>query len=358
MRLAVWGSAFAVLCLGLVCFGLACLGAGPAMAADTCKPLRMVGSVNLDIDDGNVLANVTVNGKPAKLLLSTAGGVTSFTPAGAAALGLNPIGNARVVIINSKSKSSESYVVVDDLSVGGAHITHSQYMITPPSANTSADIAGVMGTDILSHFEVELDFAAGKMNLFLQDHCPGQVIYWKHQAVSVVPLSEFQPTTNDSRTGYAGYTKRFEQMWVPVTLDGKELPALISTSGVSSMQTNTALSAFSVDASSPGSSPLPGDLPGSEIFRHKFTQLVFDGVTVTNPDFLVYPFHPAKFTREIRRTDTRLARLDDGDRASVVIGMDILTKLHLFASFGEHRLFITEASGPPRSAPPPAAASQ
>jgi hypothetical protein len=328
---------------------LACLQ--PALAQDACKPLQMLGSAGLDIAGDSVIVNVTINGKPAKLLLAPSGGTTRFTPDGAAALGLTPIANSRVILINSKSKSSESYVVIDDMSVGGAHIAHSQFMISPANQSGGSGIVGVMGADLLSHFDVELDFAAGKMNLFSQDHCPGKVIYWKHAAVSMVPLSEFRATANDSRTGYQGYLKRFEQMWVPVTLDGKSISAQLSTSSNSFMQASMALAAFGVDAKSPGSRPMENPMASPDTFDHRFSSLVFDGVTVTNPDFTVFPLNPAAFTREIRRTDTRLARLDDGEQAYIVIGMNILSKLHLFASFGEHRLYITEASGPPHSAP-------
>lgn len=346
MRYSVLGGAIA----------LAAIWSAPVLADDACKPLRMVGSVNLDVLDSHVYANVTVNGKPAKMQLSTAGGVTSFTPEGAAELGLNPISDSRVMLINSKSKSSESYVVVDDLSVGGAHIAHSQYMILPPS-EPAGDVVGVMGTDLLSHFDVEFDFTNGKMNLFAQDHCPGKVIYWKHMAVSMVPLTLFQPTTNDSRTGYQGYLKRFEQMWVPVTLDGKSLPAQISTSGDSQMQSSTAQGAFGVNINSPGSEVTPDTLLDVDTFQHTFSALVFDGVTVSNPRFLVFTPPTAAFARQVRRTDTRLARLNDGSAPHITVGMNILKKLHLFASFGERRLYITEASAPAPTGPAPAAAA-
>lgn len=330
---------------------LVCVCVQPALAADDCKPLQMLGSVNLDIQNGYVYANLAVNGKPAKFVLSTTGGITSFTPQGAAALGLDPIADSRVILIDSNSKSSESYVVVDDLSVGGAHIAHGQYMVLPPSESSGTEIVGYMGADILSHFDVEFDFANGKMNLFSQDHCKGQVIYWKHVATSMVPLKKFQPTASESRTGYAGYMKRFEQMWVPVTLDGRSVPAQISTSGDSTIQSDIAAAAFDVDANSPGSERPSNVMSDPDTFEHTFSQLVFDGVTVTNPHFIVYPYDPTKFARHIRRTDTRLAKLRDRSPAHIVLGMNILSKLHLFASFGEGRLYITEASGPAKSAP-------
>ncbi|MCP5412511.1 MAG: aspartyl protease family protein [Alphaproteobacteria bacterium] len=336
----------------------------PALSAEDCKPLQMLGSVDLDYQDGHVYANLLANGKPAKFLVSTAGGVTSLTPEGAAALGLKEIHDARVVLINDRSQSSESYVVIDDLSVGGAHIGHGQFMVLPPSESSNTDVVGYMGADILSHFDVEFDFAAGKMNLFSQDHCLGQVIYWKHVAVSMVPLSEFQPTSSESRTGYAGYLKRFEQMWVPVTLDDKSVPAQISTSPYSRIQSDIAQGAFGIDANSPGSERPANVMADPDTFEHTFSNLVFDGVTVTNPHFVIYPYNPAQYARRIRRTDTRLANLRDRSPAHIVIGMNILSKLHLFASFGERRLYITEASGPPKSAttktsaPPPAPATR
>jgi hypothetical protein len=33
-----------------------------------------------------------------------------------------------------------------------------------------------------------MDFGAGKLNDFSQDHCPGKVVYWNPAAVSAVPM--------------------------------------------------------------------------------------------------------------------------------------------------------------------------
>ena len=55
------------------------------------------------------------------------------------------------------------------------------------------------------------------------------------------------------------------------------------------------------------------------------------------------------------RTDTRAKRVDDlEDRPDMLIGMDILRKLHLYIAFAENRLYISEASTPkPPDAPLP-----
>ena len=57
-----------------------------------------------------------------------------------------------------------------------------------------------------------MDFAAGKLNLMLGDHCEGKVVYWPAKALATVPI-----TIND-------YDIR-----VPVTVDGHNLMAVIDT---------------------------------------------------------------------------------------------------------------------------------
>jgi len=49
--------------------------------------------------------------------------------------------------------------------------------------------------------------------------------------------------------------------------------------------------------------------------------------------------------------DTRLNKVDDNYAPKLVIGIDVLRRLHLFASFGEHRLYMTEASAPLKALP-------
>ncbi len=41
-------------------------------------------------------------------------------------------------------------------------------------------VVGVIGTDLLGKFDVDLDIAHKKLNLFSPDHCKGQVVYWTH----------------------------------------------------------------------------------------------------------------------------------------------------------------------------------
>jgi hypothetical protein len=51
------------------------------------------------------------------------------------------------------------------------------------------------------------------------------------------------------------------------------------------------------------------------------------------------------------RTDTRAKMVDDLEgRPDMLIGMNILKRLHLYIAFGEKKLYISEASSPPAQA--------
>ena len=329
---------------------LACLR--PALADDTCKPLQMVTSVPLEMDGGEPVAPITVNGQPSKAIISTGAGITGFSSKGADKLGLHPIQAAAIRMLSGSGKASHSYLGIDDFALGTIHVKQGQFMLLPDEVDPSGEISGLIGGDLLSKYDVEMDFAGGKLNFFLQDHCPGKVIYWQHQAVAMVPFAEQAATPNNSRTGFIGYVYRAAEMWVPVTLDGKQMQARISTAGRSTIDQNFAYGQFGITASSPGATPVETGVPGDKAFRYRFSTLVFDGVTVTNPTFTVHDDKTGKRDPENSvRTDTRLNKVDDNYAPKLVIGIDVLRRLHLFASFGEHRLYMTEASAPLKALP-------
>jgi hypothetical protein len=117
---------------------------------------------------------------------------------------------------------------------------------------------------------------------------------------------------------------------------------------------------LNVTADSPGSAPLgsvDGD-PNHVAFNHAFKTLTFDGVTVTNPNFVVTPdLIGDKDPNNSSRTDTRLKRIDDYISVDLTIGLNVLRRLHLYVAFGERNLYITPASAS-QTAPAAAAPAQ
>ena len=330
-----------------------------AVRAQDCGPLQLITSVTMIPHDARFLVPVTINNNPAKMMVDTGGGISSINSGATEMLGLHPIDGARIQLLDGVGNVSKKYVGLDQFAIGSLRTDRIQLMVAPGSGD-SGDIAGVLAGDIMSLYDVELDFAAAKFNLFPQKHCPGKVIYWPHSGVAQVPFTLQQPTGNNSRTGYTTYVDRGAHIWVPVMLDGKPFHAMIDTgSSRSTISANTAKFVLDVSQDSPGSTPLgsvDGD-PRHVAFSHTFSTLTFDGVTVTNPHFVVVPdLIGNKDPNNTSRTDTRTRRIDDYISVDLTVGMEVLRKLHLYAAFGERNLYITPASAPASAsaAPTPA----
>ncbi|HEY4076930.1 MAG TPA: aspartyl protease family protein [Rhizomicrobium sp.] len=327
------------------------LQAGAARAED-CGPLKQVASVDMTMTpDGRVLVPVSINGTPQQMMLSTASGITSLTNAAVNTLSLHAIDGSNVKQLDSTGNASQSYVQVDSFAIGAIEAKNIQFMVTPnPGAGNSGSFVGLLAGDLLSRYDVEIDFAARKLNFFLQDHCPGHVLYWNPAVVAEVPITLHVPTPNNSRSGFRPYVQRSIHIWVPVTLDGKPFRAAINTAAHnSSLSAKTARFGFGVTADSPGSTPLASvdGNPDHRAFGHVFSSLTFDGVSVTNPHVVVIPdLLGSKDPDNGYQTDSHIKRVDDDYGAQITVGMDVLKKLRIYIAFGERKLYISPASMP------------
>ena len=318
-------------------------------AAEDCGPLKQISSVDMTTGPGgSFLVPVSIDGTPRQMLLATAGGITNLRQDAMEEMGLHSIDASSIKLLSSNGSTSQSYTQVD-FSLGAIRAPKLQ-VIVMPAAGGNAPFVGSLAGDFLGLYDVEMDFAGKKLNFFSKDHCPGHVIYWKMDALAVLPITRQLPTADDSRTGYRLFSYRGNHINVPVSINGKDFKAALNTaSQTSAMSTDTAKFVFGVTADSPGAVPLdsPDGNPAHRAFRYTFQTLTFDTVTVTNPKFVVYPdLTGSKDPNNSGRTDTRLRRIDDNIGGGLSIGMDVLRKLHLFVAYSENKLYITPASAP------------
>jgi predicted aspartyl protease len=372
--------------------GMAFLLASPALAA-SCSPLQRVASLEMTPLAGGARETVPlgVNGSILHVLLDTEGGSSSLTAAAGKMLGLRARGAAGR-LLDANGNASRSYFLIDSVNLGGLRSRNYALMVTP-TADGRFD--GVLAADLLSHFDVEMDFAAHRLALYSQDHCPGQVVYWTTPSVAVAQISVrsraddkvgfaqagglnavIHPNSNDNLgMSYVNGGKDTQSMAsvtgsdirMTVTLDGKDFTANIDTGlEVSTLNTDAARAAFGVTADSPNSTPLGGAAravsspAGSAIkpqasvsetvtveaqrgaFEHTFHTLSFGGVTVANPRFTVRPDLTGTNDPDNGfETGSHTRRVDDAPRPDISIGMDVLRRLHLFFAFGEGKLYIT-----------------
>jgi len=94
---------------------------------------------------------------------------------------------------------------------------------------------------------------------------------------------------------------------------------------------------------------------GNKAFAHVFQKLAFEGLEVGNPHIVIIPDKVgSKDPNNDFVTGSRVHRVDDSDSSDPVmlVGMNILSKLHLYIAFGEQKIYITPASPPATSAAP------
>jgi hypothetical protein len=188
---------------------------------------------------------------------------------------------------------------------------------------------GILAGEFLKQYDADFDFGAGKLNLFLQDHCAGQVVYWTPPAVAVVPFG----------------LDASNHITFRVELDGKRLDAMLDTGATSSvLNLNDARRSFGVDVKSPDVEKI-GELVGgftANIYRRRFKSLAFEGVSISNP---VLVLMPDLMTGTSVAAPKKGSLISEGRKGlpSLILGMSTLAQMHVYIAYKERKLYITDS---------------
>jgi predicted aspartyl protease len=320
------GSLFGSLALALL------LQIGGTWAED-CGPLKQINAVDLVAGPNRALVPVSINGIPKLFLLDTGGDVTQISEEVADELKLTKQ-DSNLKLLDMYGHASSKMVRIDKFTLGRLPGEDVYMAIQPnPDFGKGTRYVGLFGPDMMGRYDVELDFGTYKMNYFSPEHCPGHVVYWSHAALGVTPM-----------------TFHNRHIRLPVQVDGKELRAEIDTGA-----TNTTMGAaaarrlFDIVPETPGNVPL--NTQGMvAAFGRVFSTLDFEGVAVKNPHVVIVPeLIGSKDPNNGFQTGSRVKKVDDDvERPDMLIGMDILKKLRLYIAFDEKKLYISEASTPPK----------
>jgi predicted aspartyl protease len=297
-----------------------------AAEAQDCPPLKMVTSVDmLSRQTGLSLIPLSINDTPRLFLLDTGGFSSQLSPTTAKELNL-PLYDSRAELHDASGNTSHRGAFVDKLTLGSLTATHVPLMVSPSELGV-AD--GLLSSDLLVRYDIEMDFGAHKLSYFSPDHCPGKVVHWPAQEIAVIPL-----TLRDR-----------SRILVDVKLEGKAFRALVDTGATRSTITKAvANSIFGLDSASPGmmpAGPVNGD-PRLQSYRHTFSSLTFEGVAVTNPTLLVMPDH---IGGSALQTGSHISGDPNIQLPEFILGMDILRHLHLYLAFQEQKLYVSASAG-------------
>ena len=87
------------------------------------------------------------------------------------------------------------------------------------------------------------------------------------------------------------------------------------------------------------------DGAGERVYQHIFPQIAFEGVVASNVPALIQANSMVRPAHRSTMTGSRLpAASDPGERIpDLALGMDVLRQLHIYAAFGQHKLYVTPA---------------
>lgn len=271
--------------------------------------LYKLASADLIFDNtGRVSVPMTIGDKTVNLMVDTGGSASTLKISTINALGLK-LHQSHGYIKFYAGEVDTSYVTVHDALLAGLKAPELKFFVT---SDVVWEEDGSLGADILRQFDIDFDFANGKFNVFSQDHCEGQVIWWTrpHEVVRV----PFDRTPDG-------------HIVISLLLDGKQIDSELDTgSAISEGSLEAVEDAFDIDEKNPSIKLLPGYSAHRHLYSYPFKQLSFDGVTVSNPELKLLPDRESGMWHHFH------------------IGMNVLRHLHIYIAYEEHALYISSAS--------------
>ncbi len=281
--------------------------------------LKLVESYHMQLDGEDHPVVPVLLDKPRLLIVDTGGVRSTLYSSVAKEMNLAPPEDDSVGEIGVAGDVTDKVVTVPEMNFGLVRFHRATFGLVadsrplPPADN---EIAGTLGPTHLMTFDNDFDFGHSRFNLFAPDHCPGKVVYWARDFVTV-------PFTLD------GTHIRFA-----MTLDGKPVTATLDTgSPATFLNMDTAKELFGLEPSSSGVDQA-GHVAGqnddaSRVFQHRFHSLSLDGIEVRDPLIYLLPDKVAERTLDRRHLD------------QLILGLREISQLHIYVAYKERVLYVT-----------------
>jgi hypothetical protein len=337
--------------MGVARLALGCLTANlllvmAAAAAKDCG-LKPLGSADFTVYGGQiVLVQVTVKDRPATMALD----VSSFTSMVSSnylePFGLRALTAQKYLKMRSPDRTIRvtQFAKLPSLAVGSLKVGDKPVWVFSEDALPSTDdkpaigrlgmdvIAGadvVPGMGVVGGMDFELDFANGKLNFYSPDHCRGGgVVYWTEH-YSSTPLTR-APMGN---------------FLFPIRLEGKWVEAVVSTiNGQTRILSDATRQLYGFDEKSVGIEVDPGNPSGLTHYRRMSLSALGSGGN-------------ARIALDTRTVDSSCSLTSRGTgayyylgedcrgaEAPLFLGLDVLSRLHLYFAMKEQVLYFSEAA--------------
>lgn len=264
--------------------------------------LKLKTGVDMLIDDsGRVTVPVLLNGKTKRMMIDTGAANSAITGSLTKELGLKISNVPDLYIIGFAGRINAKKATVAEFSLGRLKARDLTFFVDANDALSNVDL---FGADFLSNYDLDFDFAKGRLNLVSPEHCPGDVVYWTKGNYGVVPFE------------LSG-----DRIRLTVKLDGEEFGALLDTGAADTPMNLTRVA-----------NELKLDRTKLERSGHyPFKSLSVGDVTVTNPSITLIP-------------DGESILGHGNSSLHMILGMNVLRQLHLYISYKEKKIYVTPAT--------------
>lgn len=229
-------------------------------------------------------------------------------------------GNA-IAIYNDKGTMFHSWAAAQPFILGSMQTDRLQFVVTDLPRPGSG---GILSAGFFQKYDIDLDFAARRFNMFAADHCKGEVLYWRAPGAAKLPF-------------------RYQngRIIVRATVDGREMDAMINTgSPRSELQFDDVDSLFYIGSNSPG---VMREDDGH--YAHNFGILSFGNVFIRSPHLVLTHSAVVRGASYGPQTGTLLRNVDNAsNQPALTIGADLLKLLHIYIAFDERMVYITQGS--------------
>ncbi|MDZ5646529.1 retropepsin-like aspartic protease [Nitrospirillum sp. BR 11828] len=300
----------------------------PARAASSCK-LAQVASIPLEMDGNMPLARVTINGKPAHMLVDTGAWMSVLTRSSMAYLGLKAV-DAQGELIGIDGTSRLLQTTMDSLELGNWRGRDVRVYVGGYGA-FGGDTVGALGMDLLERYDMEFDLAHNVLNLFKPEKCDNDVLaYWSNS---------YNVTDMDNVRGNRSRIR------VPVVVNGQTVHAMLDSGASITLLDEGVARRVGVDIAA-GDGEKSRDLQGANGRRVESHIGTFDSFTIGDETI-----RHAK----LRVSDlyTRVGETYVGSRLStsygdtdLYLGADFLRSHRVYIASSQRKVYFTYQGGP------------
>jgi predicted aspartyl protease len=283
-------------------------------AADARCGTNRIGETTVATVQNTPIVILLANGKPVTLLLDTGAASTILTPAAAQRVGAQlpriefqrPMGGFGGRTLRTKEVELRSFIV------GGAAMPWRRILVA--SINTPSiflgPLDGVLGADMLSNFDVDLDLPHHRLVFYKRQSSPNATPAWSKSWATI-----------------AAGRSRSDHLFFPVQLDGRRIDALFDSGAQVSVLSAGAARALGVTDAvlAHDRSVIVRGVAGEQVSSHvhRFAQLEIGGEIVNHPEFVV--------------TNVKLSDAD------LVLGINFLMSRRIWLSYGSQQIFLSRA---------------